>query len=91
MNDLTDRFGISSGPASKIFTTWINFLFHNLHLLSPFPSQEGISKDMPEQFKEYPRTRMFIDFTGVFSQVPSSLKSQYQHGLKTNITIPGKH
>ena len=30
MNDLADRFGISSGHVSKLFITWINFLFHKL-------------------------------------------------------------
>ena len=76
MHDLADRFGIPSGHASKIFTTWINFLFHELPLLFPFPSQERIRKNMPKQFKEYPTTRMIIDCTEIFSQVPSSLKSQ---------------
>ena len=62
----------------KIFTTWINFLFHELPLLFPFPSQERIRNNMPQQFKEYPTTRMIIDCTEIFSQVPSSLKSQSQ-------------
>ena len=78
MNDLADRFGISIGHASKIFTTWINFLFHELPLLFPFQSQKRIRNNMPEQFKEYPTTRMIIDCTEIFSQVPSSLKSQSQ-------------
>ncbi len=42
VNDLADRFGISNGHVSKIFTTWINFLFHELPLLFPFPSQDHI-------------------------------------------------
>ena len=44
LNDLADRFGISQGHASKIFTTWINFLFHELPPLFPFPSQERITR-----------------------------------------------
>ena len=78
MNDLSDRFGISTGHASKIFTSWINFLFHELPLLFPFPSQERIRKDMPQQFKDYPSTRIIIDCTEIFTEIPSSLKSQSQ-------------
>ena len=78
LNDLADRFGISQGHASKIFTTWINFLFHELPPLFPFPSQERIRKDMPDQFKDYPTTRIIIDGTEIFTEVPSSLKSQSQ-------------
>ena len=48
LNDIADRFGISVGHASKIFTTWINFLFHELPLLFPFPSQECVRRDMPD-------------------------------------------
>ena len=40
MNDLADRFGISSGHASKIVTTWINFLCNELLFLFPFPSED---------------------------------------------------
>ena len=36
LTDLGDRFGISTGHASRIFTTWINFLYHELPLLFPF-------------------------------------------------------
>ena len=39
VNGLADRFCMSSRHVSKIFTTWINFLFHELPL---FPSKEKI-------------------------------------------------
>ncbi|XP_065055342.1 uncharacterized protein LOC135683889 [Rhopilema esculentum] len=78
VNDLADRFGISSGHVSKIFTTWINFLFHELPSLLPFPSQEQIQKLMPEEFKLYPSTRIIIDCTEIFTEVPSSMKAQSQ-------------
>ena len=80
LNDLADRFGISQGHASKIFTTWINFLFHELPPLFTFPSQERIRKDMPDQFKDYPTTRIVIDGIEIFIEIPSSLKSQSQTG-----------
>ena len=63
LGDIADRYHISSGHVSKIFTTWINFLYHELPLLFPFPSQANVRKYMPNQFKEYPTTRIIIDGT----------------------------
>ena len=78
VNDIADRFNISPGHVSKIFTTWINFLYHELPLLFPFPSQAMIRMYMPAEFKDFPTTRIIIDGTEIFCQVPSSLKSQSQ-------------
>ena len=78
LGDLSDRFCISTGLLSKIFTTWINFLYLELPLLFPFPSQTLIRKQMPKQFKAYPTTRIIIDGTEIFIEVPSSMKSQSQ-------------
>ena len=44
----------------------------------PFPSQNAVRKFMPQQFKHYPTTRVIIDGTEIFIQVPSSLVSQSQ-------------
>eukprot|EP00795_Rhopilema_esculentum_P003906 gene3906-15222_t len=33
---------------------------------------------MPQQFKDYPTTRIIIDCTEIFTEIPSSLKSQSQ-------------
>ena len=78
LGDLSDRFCISTGLLSKLFTTWINFLYLELPLLFPFPSQTLIRKQMPKQFKAYPTTRIIIDGTEIFIEVPSSMKSQSQ-------------
>ena len=58
LNDLADRFGISMAQSSKIFTTWINFLYNELSLLLPFPSRAKIDKLMPSEFARYPSTRI---------------------------------
>ena len=76
--DLADRFGISTAQVSKIFTTWICFLYHELPTLFPFPSQELVRQNLPSQFKPYPNTRIIIDCTEIFIEVPSSMKSQSQ-------------
>ena len=78
LNYLADRFGISVAQSSKIFTTWINFLFNELQLLFPFPSQSKINKLMPSEFEQYPSTRIILDCTEIFIEVPSSMKAQSQ-------------
>ena len=37
--DLSERFDVPVSLISKTFTTWINFLYHELPLCFPFPSQ----------------------------------------------------
>lgn len=76
LKDLADRFGISCGHVSKIFCTWINLLYFELKLLFPFPSQESVRKNMPLEFSQYPTTRVIIDCTEVFVEVPSSMLAQ---------------
>lgn len=78
VKDLADRFEITPGHFSKIFTTWINFLCFELKLIFPFPTQAEVLQNMPMQFASYPNTRVIIDCTEVFVQVPSSLKAQSQ-------------
>lgn len=61
--DLSDRFFISEAQFSKTFCTWVNFLYFELQLLFPFPSQQTIRLNMPEEFHLYPTTRVIIDCT----------------------------
>lgn len=76
VKDISERFNISQGYFSKIFTTWINFLYHELPLLFPFPSRKLIQENLPESFIPYPTTRIIIDCTEVFIEIPSSLTAQ---------------
>ena len=76
--DLSERFGVSTTHISRIFTTWVNFLNHELKLLFPYPSQEVIRRNLPESFKEYPTTRIVIDGTEIFCETPSSMVAQSQ-------------
>ena len=78
LNDLADRFGISMAQSSEIFTTWINFLYHELPLLFPFPSRAKIDKLMPSEFERYSFTRIIIACTELFIEVPSSMRAQPQ-------------
>ncbi|KAK6175064.1 hypothetical protein SNE40_013602 [Patella caerulea] len=78
VRDLSDRFHISQGHLSKIFTTWINFLLYELQELFPFPSQKMTRQNMPEEFKDYATTRLIIDCTEIYVEVPSSMVVQSQ-------------
>ena len=49
VQDLADRFGISTSLVSRICITWINLLYFELKDLFPFPSQELVHKNMPKE------------------------------------------
>ena len=77
--DLGDRFGLHPSSVSRIITTWINFLYHTLKQLPIWASREVVTRTMPACFKaHYPQTRVIIDCTEVFMQIPFSFCAQSQ-------------
>ena len=44
--------------------------------LFPFPLQELVRKNMPQEFSEYPTTRIILDCSEVFIQRPSAMLAQ---------------
>jgi len=78
VEDLADRFTISTGLVSEIVITWIILLYFELKLLFPYPSQDLIRANMPLEFMEYATTRIILDCTEVFIQRPSAMLSQSQ-------------
>ncbi|XP_078589448.1 uncharacterized protein LOC144869803 isoform X1 [Branchiostoma floridae x Branchiostoma japonicum] len=74
--DLALRFEISESTVSRVFTTWINFLSREIPLLFPTPSQSRIRHYMPPQFNKFPTTRIILDCTEIFVEVPSAMKAQ---------------
>ena len=60
-----DRFGISTSLVLCICITWINFLSAELPGLFPFPLQELVIKNMPQEFAEYLTTRIILDCSEV--------------------------
>jgi len=76
LQDLADRFGISTSLASRICITWINLLYLELKDLFPFPSQELVRKNMPQEFAEYPTTRIILDCSEILIQRPSAMLAQ---------------
>ena len=77
VQDIAHRFDISTTQVSRIFKTWIIFLYQRLRVLPIWPSRNFIDDNMPGCFKlTYPKTRVIIDCTEIFIEMPSSCRSQ---------------
>lgn len=76
VQDLSDRFGISITTVSRICITWVNFLYYELKDMFPFPSQELVRKNMPQEFAQFPTTRIILDCTELFIERPSAMLAQ---------------
>ena len=84
--DIAHRANISVAHFSRIFITWIDFLHARFRSLPIWASQQTVDETMPASFKEsYPSTRVVIDATELFIEMPSSIRtqsesySQYKH------------
>ena len=83
---LAHLFQVSVSTVSRIFITWINFMYLRLGQINIWPTREVVNETMPEDFKhKYSSTRVIIDCTEVRCQMPSSLHlngelfSNYKH------------
>ena len=83
---LAHLFDVSESTVSRIFITWINFMYLKLGQINIWPSRKAIYDTMPEDFKQkYSSTRVIIDCTEVRCQMPNSLHlnielfSNYKH------------
>ena len=77
VQDIAHRFSISTTQVSRIFKTWIVFLYQRLRALPIWPSRNFVDDNMPGCFKlTYPKTRVIIDCTEIFIEMPSSCRSQ---------------
>ena len=70
--DLANRFNLSKSQVSRIWITWLDFLYTQVRSIPIWDSQNYIRETMPSSFKEsYPNTRVIIDCTEVFIEMPS--------------------
>ena len=70
---LADSFNISQSTVSRVFISWINFLYFMLGGTCIWPSRAKIQKNMPTCFKSlYPDCRGIIDASEIKVQAPSS-------------------
>ena len=75
--DLANRFNISTSQVSRIWVTWLDFLYRRLRSIPIWPSQSYVRETSPPSFKEsYPNTRVIIDCTELFIETPSQPRSQ---------------
>ena len=85
-------FDISEATVSRYFVSWINFMYFRLGALPIWPSKDIILKTMPQTFRDkYPDTRVIIDCSEIFAQVPDSLtlQSMFWSNYKHHITYKG--
>lgn len=77
--DLACRFKCSPATVSRIFTSWINFLYLRLGSLNIWPHREIIIRNATDEFrKQYPNTIAIIDCVELKIETPSSRKRQSQ-------------
>ncbi len=70
-------FGISEKVASKVFHTWLNFMYYQLKELNLWLPRDVVDQYMPEDFKmKFPGTRVIIDGTEIGIEQPGSTKAQ---------------
>jgi hypothetical protein len=91
-DDLADRFSVSVSTVSRIFLGWLNLLYFVLGSINIWPSRQTVDKFMPLAMKAaFPRVRVIIDCTEIFTQKPSSLvgNSQLYSNYKSHCTFKG--
>ncbi|XP_069102923.1 uncharacterized protein [Argopecten irradians] len=96
--DLSDRFDVSVGHISNLFSTWINFLSFELKLL--FEMQDS-TEEVAECFKSFSNLKIILDCTELMVQKASNLDSRkktfsnYKHhdtvkflvGMSSNLAV----
>ena len=70
--DLAYRFNVSVSTISRIWKTWIAFLYLQFKEIPMWPSREMVNAHMPKCFKDaYPSTRVILDATEIRIQKPT--------------------
>lgn len=75
--DLPYQFQISQPTVSRIFNTWISFIYFKFKEVPLWPTREAIDQFMPTCFRSmYPTTRCIIDATEIFIEMPANPSAQ---------------
>ena len=88
---LAQLFNVSASTVSRIFVTWVNFMFFKFGQINIWPSRKVIDT-MPKSFKgRYKSTRVIIDCTEVRCQMLSSLQLNWElySAYKNHTTLKG--
>ena len=80
VQDLADRFGVSTSTVSRIFTTVVDVMFVRLKFLVKWPSREELRKAMPMTFRVnfQNKVAVIIDCFEIFIDRPSNLMARAQ-------------
>ena len=75
--DIGYCFGVSQSTVSRIFPSWINFMYLQFQHIPLWPPRDIVKAYMPKVFKQqYPTIRVIIDATEIFIQQSSLPKLQ---------------
>ena len=88
--DLSERFDVSVSLIPKTFTTWINFLYHELPLYFPFPSQKLVRRCLPKSFEKYQQHLLLLIELKLLLKKLLQWKHKHKHGLIINTMTLGK-
>ena len=89
---LANLYGVAQSTVSRSFIQWINFMYLKFGQICIWPSKAVVQQTMPLDFKEkFPTTRVIIDCTEVFCEMPSSLllNSELFSSYKNHVTLKG--
>ena len=70
-------FFVSPSTISRIFTTWVSFLFDHCRGMIPWPTREQILCNLPNSFSDFQLVRIVIDCTEFFIERPGTLEGQF--------------
>ncbi|XP_012563808.3 uncharacterized protein LOC105848303 [Hydra vulgaris] len=77
IEDMALRFDISSSHVSRIIVTWTDFLHSQMRMLPIWATKQTVKEKNPKCFKEkYESTRVILDCTELFIEMPTSFRSQ---------------
>ena len=77
IEDLAIRINMSTSNVSHILILLYDFLHIKFRALPIWSSKRTVIDSMPKCFKEqYPNTRVIIDCTEIFTEMPTSFRSQ---------------
>ena len=76
VKDLEFRFKISASAVSKIFNSWVLFMYECMQSLIFLPELCTLQARVPKCFEKFSDTRVILDCTEVYIQSPSSLENK---------------
>lgn len=68
-------FRIDKSTVSRIFVSWVHFIYLCLSAISKWSTREQVDQTMPQTLKDsFPKTRVIIDYTELYCEAPTSLE-----------------